>query len=135
MDGKLFALGGLSHVVLEGDLYRCVDDRLVARVGDDAIEIAHGCAGEILRGTGFQIREFQIGGVGRWLGGLFLLGAQDQGENSDYDSDDCDSDQDGTQTGLRRFGGGIYVRLEQAAHGAIVLLKSYVRITTMSNPR
>jgi hypothetical protein len=52
-----------------------------------------------------------------------LFAAQNQGEHADYNSYDYDSDENGTDGGRFFFGGGIYIRIEQAIHGGIVLLR------------
>ena len=120
-DRKFFALRHLSHVVLERNLRHGVNDGLIAGVGDGAIEIADGNAHKVLRGAGLQVREFQVRGIsGRW-GGLFLLGAKNQRENADHYSYDDDADENRSQAGLFRLRRGIRVRLDQAAHGGIVL--------------
>lgn len=123
MDGELFFLGGLAHVVFKGDLDHGVNDGLIAVVGDLAVEITDGCAGEVLRCAGFEIGKLQIGGVGRGFGGLFLIGTEGEEEGADNYRNDDDSDEDGAEAGVAGIGGGW---LEQAGHGAIVQLRSFV---------
>src|ERR1700719_4053554 len=50
-----------------------------------------------VRSTCRHIREFQVRGIGWRCGGLFLLGAKNEGENPDYNPDDDDPDEDRTQ--------------------------------------
>ena len=120
-DGKFVALRGLAQFVLEGDLHHCVDDGLIAGVGDGAIDVADGLAGKILRGTCRHVGEFQVRGIGWRRGGLFLLGAKNQRENADHNPYDDYPDEDRPQARLLPLGRGIYVRLDQAIHGGIVL--------------
>ena len=56
----VFALSDLRHVVVEDDLNHGVDDRLVAGVGDVAVDVADRGADEILCGAHFEIRNFQV---------------------------------------------------------------------------
>ena len=70
MDWQLFFLGGLAHIVFKGHLDYSVNYRLVAGVSDLAVQIAYGCASEVLGGAGFEIGEFQIRGVRRGSAGF-----------------------------------------------------------------
>src|SRR5260370_5199422 len=81
-DGKFFALGRLSKVVLERDLHHRVAYGLIAGVGNGAIEIADGCANKILRRTCLQVREFQVRCVCWRYGGLLLFRAETKRQNA-----------------------------------------------------
>src|SRR6266849_7317880 len=120
-DGKFFALGRLSEIVLERALHHRVAYGLIAGVGNGAIEIADGCANKILRRTCLQVREFQVRCVCGRYGGLLLFRAENQRETADHSPYDDDPDEDRTQTGLLPLRRGVYVRLDQAVHGGIVL--------------
>src|SRR5260370_11114846 len=120
-NGKFVALRGLAQLVLEGDLHHCVSYGLIAGVGDGTIDVTDGLSGKILRGTCRHVGEFQVRGIGWRRGGLFLLGAKNQGENADHNPYDDDPDEDRTQAGLLPLCRGIYVWLDQAIHGGIVL--------------
>src|SRR5260370_443913 len=120
-DGKFFALGRLSEIVLERDLHHRVAYGLIAGVGNGAIEIADGCANKILRRTCRQVGEFQVRCVWWRYGGLLVFRAENQRENADHNPYNDDPDEDRTQTGLLPLRRGVYVRLDQAVHGGIVL--------------
>ena len=134
VDGQLFFLSDLTHVVFECDLDDGVNDSLIASVGDLAVEIADGCSGKVLRGAGFEIGKFEIGGVGRGLGRLFLPGAEDEHNRSHNYQDDEETDQDGSEGGFCRLGGGIEIGLEQGSHGGDCTTAFGVRHSAVSYP-
>lgn len=124
VDRHVFFLGGLAHVVFEGDLDDGMDDSLVAVIGDLAIEVIDGGAGEVLGGAGLEIGEFQIGGVGRGFRGLGLLRTKDKGEDADDHHNNDDAEENRTEGRLRRLICGTEVRLEQSCHGSDCTLRN-----------
>jgi hypothetical protein len=115
---NIFRLGDLAERVLENDMDRCVGNGFIASIGDRAVEISYGRAHEVLGGAHFQVRYFEVGGVGMRSGVAFGLASGKQRDDS-YDHDyQHHPHQNGDPIRVALLCGRR--RLDEAAHGGIV---------------
>src|SRR5260370_36352908 len=120
-DGKLFALGRLSEIVLERDLHHRVAYGLIAGVGNGAIEIADGCANKILRRTCLQVREFQVRCVCWRYGGLLSFLSGNLRGNTDLNPSHRGDAEDREQTEPLPPRRGVYDWVGDPVHGRVVV--------------
>ena len=113
-----FLLRQLAHGIQEIYLHGDAGHRLVSRVRDGAVDVAHRGTDEIFGGGHFEIGELELRDIRRGRHDFFRRLAQEEGRGERESDDNRDGDDDDQAAGVAFLGDrGL---LAEAVHGGIV---------------